>query len=239
MQTAMTDSSDQERAVLAHVLPFVVWVLLMVLPGLHPSWRYALQAVLGAYLFIRFRPWRWYSALKVGHILPAVGVGLVVAAIWIAPELRALGMRWPRVQIAYLKYAVDLVHFGQFPEPLRAAPYAPAVCGWPLSIVRLLGSALVIAVIEEFFWRGFLYRWLQKQTFLGVDLGAFRLGQFCLVVLLFGVEHDRWVVGIVAGVAYGVLLLKTRDIWAVSIAHAVTNLVLGLYVLATGYYAFW
>jgi CAAX prenyl protease-like protein len=97
----------------------------------------------------------------------------------------------------------------------------------------------VIAVIEEFFWRGFVYRWLQKQAFLEVPLSAFRLGYFVVVVLLFGVEHDRWVVGILAGIAYGVLLLKTRDIWATAIAHGVTNLVIGVYVLLTGYHHFW
>jgi uncharacterized protein len=97
----------------------------------------------------------------------------------------------------------------------------------------------VIAVIEEFFWRGFLYRWLLGREFLKVDLGRFNAVLFIAVAVLFGIEHDRWLAGIVAGAAYGLLLLRTRDIWAVAAAHGVTNFLLGWYVLATGAYELW
>ena len=45
--------------------------------------------------------------------------------------------------------------------------------------------------------------------------------------------------GFLAGLAYGLLFLRTRDIWAACIAHASTNLALGFYVLATGHWEFW
>ena len=57
--------------------------------------------------------------------------------------------------------------------------------------------------------------------------------------LLFGFEHQRWLVGILAGLAYLWLMLRTRDIWAAIVAHVITNFLLGLYVLAAGAYAFW
>ena len=60
-----------------------------------------------------------------------------------------------------------------------------------------------------------------------------------LVALFFGLEHFRWAAGIVAGIAYGWLYIRTRDIWAVSIAHVVTNLVLGIYVVWADQYVFW
>ena len=106
-------------------------------------------------------------------------------------------------------------------------------------MIRLLGSAVVIAPIEEFFWRGFLYRWLLAKDFLVVSLSTFRPGLFLLVALAFGFEHDRWLAGLVAGLIYGALILRTRDIWAACVAHAITNFLLGLYVLATGAYGFW
>ena len=56
---------------------------------------------------------------------------------------------------------------------------------------------------------------------------------------MFGLEHDRWLVGFVAGLIYGAFYVRTRDIWAVAFAHVVTNLLLGLYVLAWGEYTFW
>lgn len=117
--------------------------------------------------------------------------------------------------------------------------YAPSVSGWGVALVRLVGSAFVISIIEEFFWRGFLYRWIQKVDFLSVDPGRLAWPAFLLTALIFGAEHTEWLAGIVCGLIYGYLYLKTRDIWAACIAHCVTNLLLGLYVLATGSYQFW
>ena len=60
-----------------------------------------------------------------------------------------------------------------------------------------------------------------------------------MVSVCFGLEHDRWLAGIFAGLAYGLVAIRTRDIWAAVMAHVVTNLLLGLYVLAVGAYSFW
>jgi CAAX prenyl protease-like protein len=72
-----------------------------------------------------------------------------------------------------------------------------------------------------------------------VALDRFQLGAFALTALLFGLEHTRWLVGIIAGLAYGALVLRTCDLHAAVVAHVVTNLLLGLYVLAAGAYGFW
>ncbi len=103
----------------------------------------------------------------------------------------------------------------------------------------MLGSALVIGVIEEFFWRGCLYRALVQSRFLEVKLSHMHAGFFILVAVFFGLEHQRWLVGILAGLAYGGLMIRTGSIWPPVVAHAVTNLMLGIYVVATDSYAFW
>ena len=91
-----------------------------------------------------------------------------------------------------------------------------------LIAMRLAGSAFVIAVAEELFFR----KWL-------VDFAG-----FWWMVALFAVEHDRWLVGAIAGVAYG-LLARRRGLGAAVVAHVVTNLVLGLWVLHSGQWQFW
>ena len=98
---------------------------------------------------------------------------------------------------------------------------------------------VVIAAVEEIFWRGFLYRWMQKRDFLSVDPGALDLTMLLAVSVIFGFEHDRWFVGIIAGLAYGWLYVKTKDLWSAILAHVVTNLLLGSTVLVTGQYGFW
>ena len=94
--------------------------------------------------------------------------------------------------------------------------------GTAMKVMRLLGSAFVISAAEELFFR----RWL------------IRFAGFWWMVLLFAVEHDRWLVGALAGIAYGWLAVRKGLVSAI-VAHAVTNLVLGLYVLKTGAWQFW
>ena len=230
---------DTDRAIRAHVIPFVAWLLLMHVPGLPPAWRYALQTVACLAILLTLKPWRRYGPIRVRYLPAAVAVGLFVFVAWVGLETAWFGRLAPAAQKFYLRFGVGLWPFGQIPEPVTAPVYAPAVCGWPLAVVRLLGSALVIAVIEEFFWRGFLYRFLINRSFLKLDLALFRWSAFLIVVALFAVEHQRWLAGLVAGAAYGLLLLRTRDIWAAAAAHVVTNFCLGLYVLGTGAYQFW
>ena len=122
---------------------------------------------------------------------------------------------------------------------LVLSPFDPASCGWGLTLVRLLGSAFVIAVIEEFFWRGFLYRWIQSLDFLDIDPGKLHLGAFIGVAAIFGAEHREWLAGVVTGILYALLYIRTRDIWAACTAHVTTNLLLGVYVLATRNYLYW
>lgn len=104
-----------------------------------------------------------------------------------------------------------------------ASPYSPAVCGWPLTICKLAASAFVIPAAEELFFR----RWL-------VDFAG-----FWWMVALFAVEHgNRWHVGTVAGIIYG-LVAKRYGLKSAIIAHSATNLVLGLYVVLFDRWTYW
>ena len=88
--------------------------------------------------------------------------------------------------------------------------------------IRLIGSAFVISAAEELFFR----KWL---------IG---FAGFWWMVGLFAIEHDRWLVAAICGIAYGVLYLR-RGLAAAIVAHVTTNLVLGLWVLKTGQWQFW
>jgi hypothetical protein len=56
---------------------------------------------------------------------------------------------------------------------------------------------------------------------------------------LFAIEHVQWFAGLIAGLAYGWLYIRTRTLWAPIIAHAVTNAGLGAYVVVTRQWGFW
>lgn len=230
--------TESELAIAAHTVPFVAWIFLIAFLGDPAAWKYALRTAVGLALFLALRPWRWYAPLKASSLPLAIGAGVAVFVIWVAPECWPVRKYLPGFHAFYMQY------FGHLPfieasRPPAQWPYAPEVCGWPLALVRLGGSAFVIAFIEEFCWRSFIYRWMLGRRFLEVDIGVFNPAMWLLVNIFFGLEHAEWLAGILAGLAYGWVMIRTRDIWAACLAHVITNFLLGVYVLATGEYNFW
>jgi len=199
------------------ILPYAAWMALMLLlPS--TAWAYALRtAVVSACLIPLTIESSVRAALRRalsdrGALLAGLLAGAAVWILWVAPEYSAFYRKW-----------FVLSHVGLS----GPSPYDPAVCGWPLTLARLFGSAFVIAAVEEIFFRRWLYNWL------GADKAA-----FFWMVALFAVEHDRWLAGALAGAVYGLLALR-KGLFAAIAAHSATNLLLGIQVVSTGNWKFW
>ena len=128
--------------------------------------------------------------------------------LWVLPENSEFYKQWFIV--------------GSISNSSASSSYDPAVCSWPLTLARLAGSAFVITVAEELFFR----KWLMG--FAG----------FWWTVALFAIEHDRYLAGALAGIIYGVVSLKI-SLKAAIIAHIITNFALGLIVIKYGLWQFW
>ena len=130
-------------------------------------------------------------------------------------------------------------------KPLSLAPgegFDPRVDGridLGLAAVRLAGAALVVPIMEELFWRSFIMRWLQHAKFLSVGPGSVGWKALLISSALFASEHRLWFAGLLAGLAYGWLYKRSGNLWVPTVSHAVTNALLGIYVLATGMWVFW
>ncbi len=225
-----------QNAMWIHALPFIAWIVIMWLWTPPSATGYAVRTGIGLALLLYCQPWRWYSPLKLSHLPAAILVGGAVFIIWVAPET-PFADRIPYFREIYDRFFRWPVW--ALPEDAGPSPYHPLECGWVLTGMRLFGSAVVIATIEEFFWRGFLYRWMLQPNFLKVPLNTFHLSSLLLVALVFATAHERILVAFITGILYCLFMIRTRDIWAVCIAHGVTNLLLGLYVIWTDSYAFW
>lgn len=110
---------------------------------------------------------------------------------------------------------------------------------WQLVAIRTAGAALIVPVMEELFWRSFLLRWMVRPQFLTVHPGQVGLVPLVVTSVLFGVEHNQWFAGLVAGIAYGLLYMRTGSIWAPILAHGVTNALLAGWVLSTATWTYW
>ncbi|MEQ1825005.1 MAG: CAAX prenyl protease-related protein [Pirellula sp.] len=104
---------------------------------------------------------------------------------------------------------------------------------------RILGLVVVVPIAEELFWRGFLMRWFINEDWQKVRFGTYSHLSFWGVVALFMLAHPEWI----AAAAYCVILNSyscwRRDLWGCTVAHATSNLLLAVYVLATCQWVFW
>ena len=110
---------------------------------------------------------------------------------------------------------------------------------YALIAVRLMGAVIVVPVMEELFWRSFLLRYIINPNFKKVALGTFSWFSFTAVVVLFGVEHHRLIQGMIAGAFYTALVIRQKSLRGCILAHGVTNLGLGVYVIVTQSWEFW
>ena len=218
-----------DRAAWVRILPFAAYLSFFLVDDLLARlgvdaaslrWLYAAKTATVVALLALF--WRDYTELKVGvpswgALLAAIAAGVAVFFVWIH-----LHAGWMVIG--------------------TSAGFDPRTAGsidWPLAAVRIAGAALVVPVMEELFWRSYVMRWIDQPDFLRLDPAQAGIRGFVISVVLFGFEHNLWLAGIVAGVVYGVLFMRHRTIWSPILAHAVTNGMLGAWVVMTGAWSYW
>ena len=203
-----------------YVAPFLLFLVLTTLQANLPGGiglGYPLKTVVVGAVLFALRP--WLPKMENRAVGTAIAVGVFVWVIWILPEglYPLLGESEPFDPFAHFTGGGAFVWIG----------------------FRLLGATVVVAITEELFWRGFLIRWIIKPDFRSVAIGTFTWPSFLLTSILFATEHNRWLVGLIAGVIYNALLYRSKSLRACMVAHGMTNLSLGLYVLATQQWTFW
>jgi hypothetical protein len=93
--------------------------------------------------------------------------------------------------------------------------------------------------MEELFWRSFIMRWLDHADFQTLAPARITVKALLISSVVFAVEHTFWLAGLAAGLIFGALYIRTQNLWVSVIAHAVTNCVLGFWVLKTGHWQYW
>ncbi len=105
--------------------------------------------------------------------------------------------------------------------------------------VRFFGLALLVPFMEELFWRSFGLRYASQTNFLDLPIGKFTLTGAGLTCAVFALAHPEWIAALIFAAAMTALVWKTKSIFACVVAHAVTNLALGIYVVTQGAWTLW
>lgn len=217
------------RAAWARILPFFTYMAFLAIGELlsRLGWsaaelRWLYGAKIGAVVLVLAIFWRQYDELKTfrlsaARVLAALVAGVVVLVLWVN-----LSAGWMTIG--------------------AASGFDPTTAGridWLLVAMRIAGAALVVPVMEELFWRSFLMRWIDTPAFQSLEPSQVSVKSLILTSVLFGFEHNLWLAGVVAGLAYSALYMRHRTIWSPILAHAVTNGLLGVWVVVTSSWSFW
>jgi len=118
---------------------------------------------------------------------------------------------------------------------------APTELADPLVLMlRVARAALLVPIIEELFWRGWLPRWIVNNDWQKVQLGTYTTLAFIATAVLFASEHGPyWEVGLLCGLIYNWWMWRTRSLGDLVLVHGVTNAALSAFVLMTGKYEYW
>jgi uncharacterized protein len=209
-------------------LPFAFYILVMAASsflsdqGVDVRWFYALRV--GGTAILLFWFWGGYKELA-GFRFPELrnGVISVVAGVLVF-------LLWINLDSAWMVLGTG---------PGYSPTHRDGSLDWIMVAVRWSGAALVVPLMEELFWRGFVMRWIDRHDFLSLDPEKVSLRALLLSSLLFGLEHTQWLAGLFAGLVYGWLYIRTRNLWVSVLSHGVTNAVLGGWVCLTGNWGYW
>lgn len=222
------------KDLLAYTLPFVLFMAGLMAVSAAKSlgitsfagirmepmyWIYPIQSMVSAGALLWF--WNRYDFGGTTGAKLAVGVGggLLIAALWISPQ--AVFHQPPRLE-------------GFDPNAV------PGMTPWMLG-TRFVRLVLVVPLVEEIFWRGFLLRYLAKDEFTSLPFGSATRFSFWAVAVAFMLVHAPadWPAALITGILLNLIAVRTRSLLACVTAHATANLALGVYICATRQWGFW
>lgn len=189
-------------AYLAPLLAAVAVQMLAEALSPRPELLYPLRVAAGGVLLAYF--WRRYEVLRTpGRVSAGTGLGWSIA----------FGVGVFLVWIALVPPNPSFAETAALPRGLAAIWVA----------IRVIGFVLVTPLIEELAFRGYLVRRLIAADFEAVPPGRFTWPSFLVSSALFGLMHGDWLAGILAGLAYGLVVVRTGRVRDAVVAHAVTN----------------
>ena len=246
MDSTPDSPSGSWKPFLAYVLPFVLFAVLTSVEAMESlaawyPWLYTFKivAIVGVICW-----WNYYPPITTQGLGWGLLYGLVGGILWIVlctwnlekdvlpPLFDKLGdwLNYPGMK-EWLKPGSRVGY-----EPFAKLGMLQAYC---FVIIRLLGLVIIVPLLEELFWRGFLNRMIVDENWQSVPWGKMTAMSFVILTAAFVLVHTEWTAALVWVIGMHMLYLKTKSLWACVVAHAASNAVLGYYILAFGQWQLW
>ena len=249
----------QSDRTLAHVVPLAAFMLLLVpyqLTGWpewnHPDapwwrhypaqWMYPIQCLISIGLLLYFRKnyeLKWGRHCWFGALMGAVGIGF-----WILPTQLHTWLELEGKQEGILKYLGVMPRDDGFnPQDLADKFGGSQSAYWTSLLMRFFRAVIVVSLVEEIFWRGFLMRFLvdPDRNYWKVPFGKPAWISYGVVTGAFILIHQP--VDYLGAFIFGSLMywvaVRTKSLMACIVMHAVANLIMGWYALQFGKYGLW
>jgi exosortase E/protease (VPEID-CTERM system) len=159
-----------------------------------------------------------YGGLDWGFSWRGVLTGIAVFGVWAAVAHFATTP------------AVAPAELAQLPGAQRAAWIA----------CRAAAAIITVPIAEELAFRGYLMRRLVRADFESLSLSSVPWTAVLISAIVFGITHGRlWIAGIIAGLGFGALAVRTGKIGESVAAHATTNALIAMQVLLFGQWQLW
>ena len=190
--------------------------------------------------------WRHYTPIRWTHLALGVLVGVVGLVQWVGME-KLLQHLFHLAGQHHVPLAEWVPYYGSFTKPLEPdffydpfAKIASPAARYAFIAVHWTGATLLVPVMEELFWRDYLWRTIYAPNdFKMAGVGDWDWTTVVAVALAFCLVHPWWITAIVWALLIAWLLIRTRSLGACIVAHGVTNFLLGLYVLVYRDWVLW
>lgn len=177
---------------------------------------YPLTVVATAAALFHYRHVYRGLAFAVSPVAIAIGVGVFV--IWIALEPSSPGTPSPTV-----------ARLSELPPALAAA--------W--LVLRAIGTVVTVPIAEELAFRGYLLRKLVASDFENVPATRFTLLSFAGSSIVFGMLHQSWIAGTIAGAAFALAVYHRGRVVDAVVAHMTANALIAATAVAFGWWDLW
>lgn len=213
------------KPIIPYIVPYLVFILFSYMSPYAEQlgyFIYPVKTVVTATLLFYWA--KSYTEIHLSFSIVSVIVGIFAFLLWIG--------------------LTEYMPFNYFHPPSEG--YNPIKESGALTIFvvifRLGGAVLVVPVFEELFIRSFAIRFfINTDDFKSVRVGTFTWFSCIASVVIFAAGHKmwEWPAALAVGILYTLLLYRRKEIIDCIIAHAVTNLCLGIYVLSTQKWGYW